>query len=139
MASILEDKSAIQDLLSTYCFHVDNGNYDGWANLFTTDCVLEPGNLETQRGRAAIREWIERLLAGAAPRKHCTLNVVIRVNGSEANVDSYIVMVQQGTAGPFVSLAGRYEDLVVKQGNTWLFKNRKIHFDIAGDLDLADS
>ena len=37
------------------------------------------------------------------------------------------------------SLAGRYEDLLVKQGETWRFKVRKIHFDIAGDLGLKQS
>ena len=37
------------------------------------------------------------------------------------------------------SLAGRYEDLLVKQGETWRFKVRKIHFDITGDLGLKKS
>jgi ketosteroid isomerase-like protein len=138
MASYLEERAAIHDLQSMYCFHVDNGNYDGWANLFTTDCVLEPGNLGTQNGRAAIRGWIEKLLIGAAPRKHCTINSVVRVNGSEATSDSYIIMAQQGEKGPFISLAGRYQDVVVKQEGSWLFKYRRIYFDIAGDLDMND-
>jgi hypothetical protein len=34
------------------------------------------------------------------------------------------------------SLAGRYEDLLVKESDEWRFKIRKIHFDISGDLGL---
>jgi hypothetical protein len=34
------------------------------------------------------------------------------------------------------SLAGRYEDVLVKQDGQWRFKVRKIHFDISGDLGL---
>jgi 3-phenylpropionate/cinnamic acid dioxygenase small subunit len=139
MASILEERAAIQDLLSMYCFHVDNGDYDQWVNLFTTDCLFEPGDLGNLNGRAAIREWVEKLMAGSLPRKHCTINSIIRVNGSEAKADSYLILVQQGAQqGPYVSLAGRYEDVLVKEGDTWLFKNRKIHFDFAGDLELAE-
>jgi hypothetical protein len=31
-------------------------------------------------------------------------------------------------------LAGRYEDHLVKQGDRWLFKTRKVHFDLMGDM-----
>jgi hypothetical protein len=47
--------------------------------------------------------------------------------------------VREADQGIMTSLAGRYEDLLVKQGETWRFKVRKIHFDIAGDLGLKKS
>jgi hypothetical protein len=31
-------------------------------------------------------------------------------------------------------LAGRYEDHLVKHLNHWLFKTRKVHFDLMGDM-----
>jgi len=139
MISILEEKEAIRDLMSAYCFHVDNGEFDKFADLFTGDGVFEAGPLGKLRGRSAIREFIAaqvpRLGEGPA-RKHCTVNHMIRVNGSEAMADSYIVVLREADQGIIASLAGRYEDVLVKEGEEWRFKVRKIHFDITGDLGL---
>jgi uncharacterized protein (TIGR02246 family) len=139
MASILEEKEAIRDLMSAYCFHVDNGEFDQFAALFAQDGIFEAGPLGKLRGRNAIRDFITAQVPrpGEGPaRKHCTLNHIIRVNGSEARADSYIVVLRESGEGIIASLAGRYEDLLVKEGGEWRFKLRRIHFDISGDLGL---
>jgi hypothetical protein len=65
------------------------------------------------------------------------MNHLITVNGSEAIANSYIVVVREADGGGIIpSLAGRYEDLLVKQNGEWRFRVRKIHFDIVGDLGL---
>ena len=139
MASILEEKEAIRDLMSSYCFHVDNGEFDKFAALFTTDATFEAGPQGKMQGREAIRKFIASVvpLRGEGPaRKHCTMNHLISVNGSEARADSYIVVLLASENGIVAALAGRYEDLIVKQDGEWRFKVRKIHFDISGDLGL---
>jgi uncharacterized protein (TIGR02246 family) len=139
MASILEEKDAIRDLMSNYCFHVDNGEFDKFAALFTMDGSFDAGPQGKLQGREAIRKFIASVvpLRGEGPaRKHCTMNHLISVNGSEARADSYIVVLREADGGIVASLAGRYEDLIVKQDGEWRFKMRKIHFDIAGDLGL---
>jgi hypothetical protein len=45
-------------------------------------------------------------------------------------------VLRESSAGIIASLAGRYEDLLVKEEGEWRFKMRKIHFDISGDLGL---
>ncbi|MCE2485250.1 MAG: nuclear transport factor 2 family protein [Desulfurellaceae bacterium] len=142
MASILEEKEAIRDVLSAYCFHVDGGEFDKWAELFSEDALFDAGPRGQVQGRAALRDFIAKAVPtqGEGPaRKHCTMNSMIQVNGTEAKADSYIIVVREGEQGILTSLAGRYEDLLVKQGDTWRFKVRKIHFDIAGDLGLKQS
>jgi uncharacterized protein (TIGR02246 family) len=139
MASILEEKEAIRDLMSAYCFYVDNGEFDKFAGLFTEDGIFEAGPLGRLKGREAIYNFVAAAvpLRGEGPaRKHCTMNHIIRVNGSEARADSYIVVLRESEHGIMASLAGRYEDIIVKDGGEWRFKARKIHFDIAGDLGL---
>jgi uncharacterized protein (TIGR02246 family) len=139
MASILEEKEAIRDLMSAYCFHVDNGEFDQFAALFAEDGIFEAGPLGKLRGRKAIRDFIAAQVPrqGEGPaRKHCTLNHLIRVNGSEAHADSYIVVLRASGEGIIASLAGRYEDLLLKADGEWRFKLRRIHFDISGDLGL---
>jgi hypothetical protein len=139
MATILEEKEAIRDVLSAYCFYVDNGEFDKWTELFTEDGVFDAGALTKVQGREAIKNFIVKAVPskGEGPaRKHCTMNSIIQVNGMEARADSYIIVVRESEQGIMTSLAGRYEDLLIKQGETWRFKVRKIHFDITGDLGL---
>ena len=139
MASELEEKEAIRDLMSAYCFHVDNGEFEQFATLFTDDAIFEAGPFGKLHGRQAIFDFISAQVprSGEGPaRKHCTLNHVIRVSGSEARADSYIVVLRETSGGIMASLAGRYEDLLIKQAGSWRFKMRKIHFDIAADLGL---
>jgi uncharacterized protein (TIGR02246 family) len=139
MASILEEKDAIRDLMSAYCFHVDEGEFDKFAALFATDGTFEPGPQGKYQGREAICKFIASVVPrpGEGPaRKHCTMNHMITVNGSEASAYSYIIVVRESESGIIPSLAGRYEDLLIKQDGQWRFKLRKIHFDIAGDLGL---
>jgi uncharacterized protein (TIGR02246 family) len=139
MASLLEEKEAIRDLMSAYCFYVDNGEFEKFAALFTADATFEAGPLGKLQGREAIHQFIASSVPrpGEGPaRKHCTLNHLIRVNGAEAQADSYIIVLRESDNGIMASLAGRYEDLLVKESGEWRFKLRKIHFDISGDLGL---
>lgn len=139
MASELEDKEAIRDLMSAYCFYVDQGEFEQFAGLFTEDAIFEAGPFGKLQGRRAIYDFINAQVPrpGEGPaRKHCTLNHIIRVNGTEARADSYVVVLRDSAAGIIASLAGRYEDLLIKKDGEWRFKMRRVHFDISGDLGL---
>ena len=139
MASELEEKEAIRDLMAAYCFHVDNGEFDQFANLFTENGIFEAGPFGKLEGRSAIYDFISaqvpRPSEGPA-RKHCTLNHVIRIDGNQARADSYVVVLRECPSGIMASLAGRYEDLLVKEGGQWRFRLRRVHFDISADLGL---
>jgi uncharacterized protein (TIGR02246 family) len=139
MISVLEEKEAIREVMSAYCFYVDNGDFGKFADLFTADGLFETGPLGKLRGRKAIHDFIAAHVprAGEGPaRKHCTMNHLIRVNGDEAHADSYVVVLRESENGIIASLAGRYEDQLVRENGEWRFKVRKIHFDISGDLGL---
>ena len=131
MASLLEEKDAIRDVLSAYCFYMDNGEFDRWAALFAEDGIFETARGIVE-GRMAIRDYVVKGLPHPTDSKHCTLNSIIQVRGAEATVDSYIIVVRKADPGIVTSLAGRYEDLLVKQEDAWRFKVRKIHSDISG-------
>ena len=135
MASTLEEKEAIRDLLATYCFLLDSGELDKWAELFTEDGTFDVGALGKAQSREGIKEFISRvrLTTGRVHGiKHCTLNSIIRVTGIEARADSYVLVVRDSGQKIDTALAGRYEDLIVKQGDAWRFKVRNVHLDIAG-------
>jgi len=137
MASLLEEKDAIHETIAEYCFHFDGGEFDKWVDLFTDDGVFDAGRMGVQKGKAALRAFLKniRLTDGSPMVKHCVMNEVIKVSGDEATAKSYIVLVRAKGEGALVNgLAGRYEDRLVKQGDRWLFKNRKVHFDLMGDM-----
>ena len=101
--SVLEEKEAIRDLMSAYCFYVYNGEFEKFAGLFTIDGIFESGPLGKLQGRKAIQDFIAAHVprAGEGPaRKHCTMNHMIRVDGNEARADSYIVVLRAADAGP---------------------------------------
>jgi len=63
------------------------------------------------------------------------MSAISSVTGDEATWKRYSVLVRSNGGGGLVNgLAGRYEDHLVKQGDRWLFKTRKVHFDLMGDM-----
>ncbi len=137
MASVLEEKDAIHETIAEYCFHFDGGEFDKWVDLFTDDGVFDAGRMGVQKGKDALRSFLKniRLTNGSPMMKHCVMNEIIKVKDNEATAKSYIVVVRSKGEGALVNgIAGRYEDQLVKQGDRWLFKNRKVHFDLMGDM-----
>jgi len=137
MTAALEEKDAIHETIADYCFHFDGGEFDKWVDLFTDDGTFDAGRMGAHKGKAALRAFLKniRLTDGLPMMKHCVMNEVIKVNGDEATAKSYIVVVRAKGEGALVNgLAGRYEDHLVKQGDRWLFKTRKVHFDLMGDM-----
>jgi hypothetical protein len=133
MASMLEEKEAIRDLLSTYCFHLDGGELDKWLELFTEDGCFDVGPLGKAQGRPAISVFLSRIRMTTSKVhgiKHYTLNSIITVSGAEARANSYVLVVRDNDQKVNTALAGRYEDLLVKQGDQWRFKVRKVYLDI---------
>lgn len=143
MASVLEEKDAIHETIANYCYHFDGGEFDKWLDLFTEDGIFDAGETAgIHTGREALRAFVDAV-PGRVPMKdgmpllkHCVMNEIIKVNGDEATAMSYIIVVRsKGESALMNGLAGRYEDQLVKQGDRWLFKNRKVHFDLVGDMN----
>jgi 3-phenylpropionate/cinnamic acid dioxygenase small subunit len=132
--SELEDKDAIRDLLSLYCVCMDNGRWREMAALFTAD-----GDWNGTVGRAAIEAKVAAIVPTpeAGPRRiHFLSNVIIRVNGAEAEAHSNWLVVRASDGGPILGAAGTYRDDLVRQDGGWLIRRRRITHDIDGDLGL---
>jgi len=141
MASLSEEKDTIHETIANYCFHFDGGEFDKWVDLFTEDGTFDAGRMGAQNGRDALHAFVQKikktlpLVNGMPAIKHCVMNEIIKVNGDEAIAKSYIIAIIAKGEGALVNgLAGRYEDHLVKQDDRWLFKTRKVHFDLMGDM-----
>lgn len=136
--SALEDKDAIRELLARYCFLLDGYRLPEFAALFAAD-----GEWISRNGNATGPEAIEALLRGLVPepapgrrRKHFTANIAIKLSGDTATVLSNFLVVRDSDVGPVISVAGTYEDTVVRTPDGWKFKSRKLSHDIAGESGL---
>ena len=129
MPTAFEEKDAIREVLAEYCFRLDDGRFDEMAALFTADGTWDTA-FGAATGRAAIAGLARdlRVRAGAnRPRAvHLVTNIAIALDGERADVRSNWTTVQNSPEGPKIGSGGGYADQMVKEGEQWLFRYRKI-------------
>ena len=129
MASALEEKDAIREVLAEYCFRLDGGQFADMAALFTEDGTWHTA-FGKATGRTAIADFARGLREnGPQPRPrgiHLVTNIVIALDGDTAKVRSNWTVVQNSATGPQIGSGGAYADDMVKQGGRWFFRYRTI-------------
>ena len=132
---MLEDKDAIRELLHRYCFHMDEGRFEELGALFTDDGEwIAP--YRAAKGPAKIAAWLQQSVPPEPRRVHYVMNTIIDVDGARATARSnYLVMVE-GPSGPFPSVCGVYDDVLVKQPAGWRFQRRRLIHAFKGELAL---
>jgi len=134
MPTALEEKDAIREVLTDYCFRLDDGRFAEMAALFT-----ENGTWDTAFGRATGRAVIAELARSLREQVgdqrshaiHLVTNISITLDGASARVRSNWTVVQNSPEGPKIGSGGAYHDELVKVGGQWLFRYRKIDRSIA--------
>jgi len=133
---MMTDHDAIRNTLALYCQFCDDGRFEDWAQLYAADATFHVmGNVH--RGREEIKAFIR---AGQPPQlrgKHVAVNSVIEVHGQKATALTDYVFVGRDGDGLVITNAGRYHDRLVKDGQRWLFSERKIVF--LGDEPQGDA
>jgi hypothetical protein len=136
MPTPIEDKDAIRELLSEYCFRMDDGCYAELGALFTADGEWI-ARYARARGPAEIADLMVRNIPAEPRRKHFIMNSLIRLDGDRADVrTSYLVVLQAAGAGLVPSVAGTYEDRLVRTAAGWRFSERRLVHDLAAELGL---
>ena len=107
---MIEDKLAILELLAAYSHTLDNGDDEGWVQLFTADAVWEmPPNPSWFAGRDAVLRLLEVRLAAKRSRL-----VPVRANGQPGfamYVDGEAFAVQVVTLrGPAIAAVTAFHD-----------------------------
>ncbi|MEU6312515.1 nuclear transport factor 2 family protein [Streptomyces sp. NPDC047014] len=78
---VLEDKEALRGLLIRGWRALDLGDWDTWIGCWAEDAELDFGPWGVTRGRAAIREVVERAEAPFRRMQHHVLNAHFEVEG----------------------------------------------------------
>jgi hypothetical protein len=128
-------REQIRDTLARYNWSGDAARLDRLAETFCMDGILEIRGAVPLCGRSEITAFLNgvtgKIAAGADVKpivRHNVANVLFNAMAPDrARVDSYFTVVTQIGLDHY----GRYRDLLVPEGDTWLIKHRKVSTDWA--------
>ncbi|MGR8947895.1 MAG: nuclear transport factor 2 family protein [Gammaproteobacteria bacterium] len=131
----LNERGLIQETLSAYCHRVDRGTANEVAELFAKDAVLMPyydGKYDVH-GREGVREWYtfyhRKMSETVKNLRHSidTISIDIDTEGDVANSVCYLTAHFTMKADNVAFEArGAYFDSLVRDGERWLFRTRRI-------------
>lgn len=124
----LEDIEAIRTLRNRYHRAINDGRFGNIAALFTDTAVVELGYLARYEGRAAINRGFRGM--GERERffiKQYIHSHMVDVDGDRATATSYLEA-RYGRYGVSYLVSGRYDDVCVRAGGTWLFERMTAEF-----------
>ncbi|NYE23893.1 nuclear transport factor 2 family protein [Pigmentiphaga litoralis] len=135
----LAAERAIHRLLSTYTHRLDNGDFDGVAELFQHAEMDVLGNVVA--GRDGVRKFVEMGLqvhADNTPRTwHTLANVLVDIapGGDKATSASYYTVHQQTDGLRLQPICtGKYLDEFERHEGQWRFARRTLTLHLVGDL-----
>jgi SnoaL-like domain len=131
MVRELADREEIKELTARYCWHVQRGEGEAVARLFTRDGILDMqgGALGSRAVRGAddllkfYRDSVNQP-AMAVPFIH---NHIIEISGDDAH-GTCTIDARFNRNGESVIAAGWYEDKYRREDGMWRFAERKIFF-----------
>ncbi len=131
----LHARECIRDTIARYTWSGDAGRLEELASAFCADGTLEVRGSVPLNGRAAIVAFLGGVVGGVAVDtgikpivRHNVANVLFdAVQPERAEVRCYFTVFTHIGLDHF----GRYRDVFVPIGNTWLIKHRKVSTDWA--------
>ena len=129
---LLLDERAVLRTLHEYAHAMDYGREKAWVDVFTPDAVFDV--VEVVSGRRIHREDGRGDLAAYAAsypkpphfRKHVMVDPLIEIDGDEARVEAYWLLLQRDddSARPLLVAFGHYVDRLVRNPDRWRIAHR---------------
>ena len=123
----IEDRLALQDLLTAYCTAVDSlTDLDGLVNCFTEDAVFDLGGISLPRfeGHAQIRQFFTQVFADMTHHGHYNTNFAIDTLGSDtASCRACVIGMGAAKSGSSVLVYVRYLLDFVRMASGWKIKS----------------
>jgi SnoaL-like domain len=142
----LEDTDAIRDLLIEYGQRLDTGDWVGYSQLFAQKGTWT-GSFGTATGPTEILAMLKKSLGSIPPYDatkvrsfHLMTNCVIHLDGDRATATSRWTNFGRADDNKLVPrLAGRYEDVFVRENGKWKFLSRLAPRDIPNPETPAEA
>jgi hypothetical protein len=124
-----DDYMAVADHIARYCWRVDAGDADGWADLWTEDGSFTGATPEAMVGREALRQVAIGVKAAYGDTMcHMAMNIFCDYAGNtdtiEAHLYNYVSTWMPGAPGKPSAMA-RCKMTLVRSGSGWLVKRNE--------------
>jgi ketosteroid isomerase-like protein len=127
-----EDRLAIGDVISRYCWAIDTGDVDAFVACFCEDGLLVWDAFDVPlhwRGAEALRHFASFLRdqPSTAGRQHHVTNLLVEPDGDGARGKAFVaVALRQGDGPHLLNVMGWYEDRFRREGEEWKIAERTI-------------
>jgi ketosteroid isomerase-like protein len=136
MVQELIDREKIREVVHRYCWAVDRGTLKEVMAFFDDDsCELRliPG--KTYLGKAAVQKWYDIYIQNRMEvLRHLIHNQIISIEGDSAFSKSYFDAVGD-LKGESITVAGFYEDTLLRVRGKWKFTEKVIKLDFLVPLN----
>lgn len=125
----LEELAALDKLMNTYHWRVDQFDWEGWADCFTEDAVFEMPNLfGTLRGRNEILSTCKGAMAHVYDEiQHIMINLDFELTGADTATGHgnliFAGVENRNAPEKAYTTGGRYTWKYVKQADGWRIKH----------------
>ena len=135
----LEERTALEDLMTDYCYAVDKlTDVQELLDLFTDDAVLDFSDigLPAMHGKEAFKAFYDGVFADMSHHQHYISNFRVEAfDGDTATTRAYVQGLGRGHDGNSVHVHVRYRMNCVKTDDGWKCTKYWIH----GAMPLPDS
>jgi uncharacterized protein (TIGR02246 family) len=123
------DLTAIQQLYAAYNIAADRGDGKGFAGCFIPDGVFDIVGVMRAEGFDALAEFAQSIPVNAPGSRHISANILVDGDGDLATGVAYFLLLNTRTSPVTVTMAGQYEDSLVRTGDGWRFSERRFTAD----------
>jgi 3-phenylpropionate/cinnamic acid dioxygenase small subunit len=128
---LLEERSILR-LLHGYAHAMDQGRESEWVDTFTPDAIFDvvevvgDQRVHREEGRGDLAAYVAGYPKPPQFRKHIVTDPIIEVDGDDARVEAYWLLLQRDdTDGmPVLAAFGHYHDRLVKADGRWRIAER---------------
>jgi hypothetical protein len=125
------DRIAIEDCLFRYCHAIDRCDPELLRSVYWPEAIDDH---VFWRGKAeAFVEFCMPILRSRDQTQHTVSNILIRIEGDEARVQSYVSAYERARRKDGkpndITMFGRYLDRMEKRGGEWRIADRKVVLD----------
>lgn len=124
-----QDRWGIHDVLTRYCFALDNGDWDLLGEVFTDEASCDYGEHGKPRGLADIVDLVRTALEPFDATQHFIGTSIVTATATGARGSTYLIAqhTRRGSSGDLnYTIAGTYTDHLVRTPSGWRIAHRTL-------------
>jgi 3-phenylpropionate/cinnamic acid dioxygenase small subunit len=124
----IEDRMAIDALVTEYAWLLDHRRFDDVLELFTDDAELRIRGQKIH-GAAGLQQWLEQRASNQHQRSSQHQMSLLRLERVEdglirGTAGLVLHVAKSGSTGTYVDLVGEYQDEYARTDSGWRFRRR---------------